>query len=802
MSNRMTLAAALATLAASLSLYPVVAGWHWFWVGFGAVTTIAVIGALTRLRRLPVVVCALAELAALLLFLNVEFASAKSAGRLIPTWASLHQLGALASLGLQETDRFAPPAPPYPAILILAVTGIGVVAVATDLIAVRLRRPAVSGLLLLVLFCVPLTTSAHQGALGEMTVFCLGMAGYLTLLAVDGRERLRLWGRLVTVWQHADDSRGRSGPDTKDLAAAGRRIALAAVVIALFVPLLVPGLAEHKLFAGSGAGDGPGVRQVSLPNPLVQMNSELHRTDAADVLSYRTSDPDPQYLQVYVLSNLTTQTWTMAPAPGQPLHDGKLPAIPGLTKNTPASTEHSTFTLAKGLAGSQQTASFLPLPYPARTVQVDGDWRVDPRTLTLFSGQALSGLDYTVDSQEISPTAQQLQHDAGPMPPSITSNYLSVPKAYQGLTALAQRITHGQTSSYGEAVALQHWFADSGKFRYTLNVQEPASPQALIRFLTTQRRGYCQQFAFAMAVLARLLDIPSRVAVGYTAGTSVGRDRWVVKTSDAHAWPELYFQGAGWLRFEPTPAGTGGQATAIPPSYSVPPILAPPSGSQAVPTPGATAAQPGSAKARTGPLAKLGEVPGEVGVAGTVAARNPAPYGLLALAGLAVLALVMPRTIRSARRRRRWRRAADDRGRAEVAWAELLDDLTDYRVAWSPSASPRALARQIAAERPMAPAPGESLTRITGAAERARYARTPAGSASLRADTDQVRRALAGQAKRRVRWQARLLPPSALLPVRTGLQHTLDVFGWMDIATHRLSRMLRRTGGQTSKAEV
>ena len=398
MSNRMTLAAALATLAASLSLYPVVAGWHWFWVGFGAVTTIAVVGTLTRLRRLPVAVCALAELAALLLFLNIQFASAKSAGRLLPTWASLHQLRALASLGLQETSRYAPPAPPSPAILILAVTGIGVVAVATDLIAVRLRRPAVAGLPLLVLFCVPLTTSAHQGAAGEMAVFCLGMAGYLTLLAVDGRERLRLWGRLVTVWQHTDDDgRDQTGPDTKDLAAAGRRIALAAVVIALFVPLLVPGLAEHKLFASSGAGDGPGARNVSLPNPLVQMNTQLHRTDATDVLSYRTSDPDPQYLQVYVLSNLSAQTWTLAATPGQPLHDGKLPTIPGLTTGTPTSAEHTTITLAQGLSSSQQTASFLPLPYPARTVNVDGDWRVDPRTLTLFSGQDLSGLRYTVE---------------------------------------------------------------------------------------------------------------------------------------------------------------------------------------------------------------------------------------------------------------------------------------------------------------------------------------------------------------------------------------------------------------------
>jgi hypothetical protein len=276
----------------------------------------------------------------------------------------------------------------------------------------------------------------------------------------------------------------------------------------------------------------------------------------------------------------------------------------------------------------------------------------------------------------------------------------------------------------------------------------------------------------------------------------------VVKTSDAHAWPELYFQGVGWLRFEPTPAGSGGQATAIQPTYTLPPVLAAPTGPQGVPTPGTTAPQRGSSKARSGPLAKLGEVPGEVGVAGTGATRNAAPAWLLSLAGLAVLALVAPRTVRSVRRRHRWRGAAGDRDRAEAAWIELLDDLTDYQIAWSPSASPRALARQITADRLLAPAQDEALSRIARAAERARYAREPADSASLRADTDQIRRALARHVSRRVRWRARLLPPSALLPVRTGLQHALDVFGWMDVAAHRISGMVRRAGGQPGKARA
>ncbi len=790
MSRRLTVATALATVAASLSLYPEVKGGVWIWDGIGAVAVVAGAGALTRLRTLPVFWCATAGLAALLLYLNTVFAAAYSLGRIVPTGASLAHLWWLFRHGLAQSARFAPPAPASRPILLLTVAGIGLVAVAADLIAVRLRRPAAAGLPLLLLFCEPLTTSDHQDLPGAMLVFALGWAGYLAMLAADGRERLRVWGRLVTVWHrsgsHATAERG--GPNTRDLAAAGRRIGLAAVVIALFIPLLIPGLQNHKLFSGSLGGSTGSL--VALPDPLVQMNSQLHRTDAQPVLTYRTSDPDPQYLQVYVLSNLSAQTWTLVPASGTPVQDGKLPGAPGLARNTPSTTEHAQITLARGLTSGQQTASFLPLPYPARTVDVDGTWRADPRTLTMFSGQSLSGLSYSVASREVSPTLQELQL-AGAIPASIANNYLRVPAAFQQLTGLAERITRGQNTAYGEAVALQHWFTSSGKFRYSLDVSEPDTAQALIRFLTVDRRGYCQQFAFAMAVLARLLDIPSRVAVGYTAGAPLGHGRWEVRTSDAHAWPELYFEGVGWLRFEPTPAGSGGQATARPPGYSLPPVLAAPAGGVSTPTPAADGTQSRASRGSTGALSKL-EHQGASSPGTSTGHPASLPLGTFAVT-LALVLLVMPRLVRVVTRRRRWRAAAGDAGLAEAAWLELLDSLTDYRVSWSASESPRALASRVTTALRLEPAAAAALGRIATAAERARYAREPAASATLRADTGLIRRALAarsGRAARCLRW---LLPPSSLARARSGLAHLLDVFGWMDMAGHRLARWPRPT---------
>ena len=69
-------------------------------------------------------------------------------------------------------------------------------------------------------------------------------------------------------------------------------------------------------------------------------------------------------------------------------------------------------------------------------------------------------------------------------------------------------------------------------------------------------------------MLARLAGIPSRIAVGYTGGSAGPHGSWQVTTADAHAWPELYFPGQGWLRFEPTPHGAGDQGTATVPSYA------------------------------------------------------------------------------------------------------------------------------------------------------------------------------------------------------------------------------------------
>ena len=140
--------------------------------------------------------------------------------------------------------------------------------IVVDFLAVRLHRPAIAGLPLLVVYMAPIATTAKVAGLGGAIAFLLAAAGYLALLSSDGRCRLRGWGRVVTVWHYSGEDERLGGADMGTLAATGRRIGLAAVCAALVAPLLLPGLTIHQIFGGHGSGGGDGHHVASdCPNP-------------------------------------------------------------------------------------------------------------------------------------------------------------------------------------------------------------------------------------------------------------------------------------------------------------------------------------------------------------------------------------------------------------------------------------------------------------------------------------------------------------------------------------------------------
>jgi hypothetical protein len=218
----MTVTAAVAVVLTSTVLYPVFTNSVWFAASMGAVLVVTATGALTRLRTLPVLVCLLASVIGLVLYLNLVFEARHSLLLVIPTPTSISRLADLVGTGISDSRRYAPPVPNLPGLLFL--TEAGITAVATDLIAVRLRSTALAGLPLLVLFTVPVMVNAPHSQLATGLVFCLAGAGYLAMLSADGRERIRVWGRLVSLWRtgsQQDVAVGQAGPGSHQAGANG-----------------------------------------------------------------------------------------------------------------------------------------------------------------------------------------------------------------------------------------------------------------------------------------------------------------------------------------------------------------------------------------------------------------------------------------------------------------------------------------------------------------------------------------------------------------------------------------------------
>ncbi|HLN69069.1 MAG TPA: transglutaminaseTgpA domain-containing protein, partial [Streptosporangiaceae bacterium] len=666
LNSRMTVTAAVACVLVSTVLYPVFTDSVWFAAAAGGVIVVAATGALTRLRPLPVPACLAAGVAGLLLYLNLVFEARHSLLLVIPTPGSLARLFTLVGTGVHESNSHLPPVPNLSGLLLLAAGGVGITAVLTDLIAVRVRSTALAGLPLLVLFTVPVMISARSSQLSTGLVFCLGGAGYLAMLSADGRERIRVWGRLVSLWRagprHTDSlyreacseyreawsdlarraRRPEPGPDTRTLAAAGRRVGLASIALALCAPLLLPGLHPGKLFSsgpGIGGPGGAGSTAQGLPGVLSKTISDLRDKHPSEVFTYTTNAPrnlqenDPQYFRQYVAGTLTADSgWVLSGYQASATQIGTIPKPGGL--NDPLSFQLVTTVVhaASDFTSSGSLPLFLPTPYPAVQVTAPGTWMVDPDLMVYSGGGSIADQVYWVVSLAVDPTATELS--LAPAAQDMPAD-LQLPVSYRTpeLTKLARQITAGLATEYGKARALATWLQTKGN--YDAAAPSFSDAAGLETFLTKTKSGVCVQFAYAMTVLARLVGIPARMAVGFTTGTLRSRDHYTVTTGDDHAWTEVYFPTFGWIRFEPTPAGQG---TASDPGYmtskpqgtiQTPPVL-PSSQPSAASTPSTLPGQSALRRPQSGP--------GEP-AAGAAAGRSGTPWTAIALAVTAALAL-------------------------------------------------------------------------------------------------------------------------------------------------------------------
>ena len=261
---------------------------------------------------------------------------------------------------------------------------------------------------------------------------------------------------------------------------------------------------------------------------------------------------------------------------------------------------------------------------------------------------------------------------------------------YRALYAKARRVAGSASSPYGAALALESWLRTTGGFSYTN--QPPASgPRPLLDFVVRTKRGYCQHFAGAMALMLRYLGIPSRVAEGFVSGTyDFETKTWTVTDHDAHAWVEVWFAGYGWLPFDPTP-GRGSLSA----GYSI----------------SSPRFRPAEAAGLVGRVAgallntasihqdlSFGDKDAGAAFLGANIVRTRSTGGafglqqrggslgkLLALA-LALVVVVLA-AVKAIRRRMRYA-AADPRRQARACRAELRDFLADQGIRLAPSAGP------------------------------------------------------------------------------------------------------------------
>lgn len=260
------------------------------------------------------------------------------------------------------------------------------------------------------------------------------------------------------------------------------------------------------------------------------------------------------------------------------------------------------------------------------------------------------------------------------------------------------------STNFEKALALENWFRASGAFTYDTEVPAGFATSDVVEWLSEpddenpfRRHGYCEQFATAMALMARSVGVPSRVVLGFTPGTRINDTTVQVMDRNAHSWVEVWIPSYGWMAFDPTPRSR----------YAAPTMdqtleeelgFSPAEYIDDIPNPTFDIA----GDLLSADLNRLNPDLDRTGFVGSSggASEPSSPFDLPAwLRTLAVVALVtvliaggIPLVKWLRRRRLRARLASGD---VTAAWEDIVDRLADLREPVDPSATPREAARAV-----------------------------------------------------------------------------------------------------------
>ncbi|WP_270888967.1 transglutaminase family protein [Pedococcus sp. 5OH_020] len=663
----------------------------------------------------------------------------------------------------ETIQNYAAPAPTNRGITLAIGLAVALTAMTVDHLAVMRRSPAMAGLPLLTAFL--LSASNSGDSLNPM--FFVAAAGvWLLMLGRQGVSSLRRWSTtapMSTSGRRQDDRDGAYG-----YAAVGRTLAVAGLVTAVVMPVVIPHFPTRYLIDGLGrSSDATGFSdgQVGLRTTL-DLQKSLASPSKAAVLSYTTNAPILTPLRVGVLEDYVNDTWVPDSADVSYSRRASVPLPAELDPSTPRETYRIS------VNDSRIEAPQIAAPTPLLSGDLDGvAWGLDRRTSVASVNR--SAKSYSFSYLALNPTSAALSQDVEPETSGYLAPELQVDPASQALVRKAVSEVVPQGASRIEAArAIQKYLRTDGGFAYSLQLPDTVTnsfgqaerPDAISLFLRS-KVGYCVQFATAMVMMARSSGIPARMAIGFLPGTA-DRGVYTVRGSDAHAWPELYFNGIGWLRFEPTPSGT--QNTVAPP-YSLPPTT--PDNSDSPENTAAGSATSANTR-RDG-----GNDPGaqdRTTTSGTTSrltswlgpqARTVVLSGLIGLLAGVLGSLVVPLAARS-RVRRRLRQAPDEATRIELEWQTMVERIGDLGVTPPRGSTPRQAGRFYQREAYLEGDQTQALRRVVDGVERSRYAPPGTTLTDIRTDTKKVVKAVSAVRRRKDRLRAAWWPTEGVVEWR------------------------------------
>jgi transglutaminase-like putative cysteine protease len=453
-----------------------------------------------------------------------------------------------------------------------------------------------------------------------------------------------------------------------------RMSVLAALAAALIGPNL-PGARSVALVAWRGDASATATTAVptgsSYPrrlqiSTLVEVGQE--EVDDPSVALFKVHSSMPTKELIATLDEFNGNSWSASPS-GAKAAPGTLSSSLSADENQPPPAiphglGHAILVQVfevDGLGGELAGPAGYDIPAWGYPVAVAGAGQVSrggPGGSIVSGSEPREGTVYGVSSIVGDASPAQLQ-----VADTDTSDpvYLKLPAPVPPrLVRLADSLVVGATSPYQKALHLEAYLTSS-RFRYHLPARAPSGSVApsrgygnLLSFLFDSRTGYCQQFATAFAVLARIDGLPTRIAVGFLPGNPVGHDAWQVDGKDTHAWPQVLFDDYGWIDFEPTPGAGGSSSPVVSASPTTSrPVTPTTSGGGVHPTntsPTAAGTRPKSSRAGRRGGSSL----------------PPAPWLLVLVLAVLAWAAVVPLW----RRVRLGRPSADPRVRTLAAWGE------------------------------------------------------------------------------------------------------------------------------------